>query len=122
MTLITLVPHGTKNDSVDPWNMPNNFQNFLNFHTLINSDRLFNYFIWPVMSGGHPGHMRIVINDMLNNFCFHVYAQNSVFIAKNCNAIFLTSSSSPDPLTFEFISRTLPQFDLSTKPKGPAHS
>ncbi len=23
--------------------------------------------------------------DMLNNFCFHVYAQKSLFIAENCN-------------------------------------
>ena len=26
--------------------------------------------------------------DMLNNFCFHVYAQNSLFIAENCNGFF----------------------------------
>ena len=26
--------------------------------------------------------------DMLNNFCFHLYAQKSLFIAKNCNAFF----------------------------------
>ena len=26
--------------------------------------------------------------DMLNNFCFHLYAQNSLFIGKNCNAFF----------------------------------
>ena len=32
--------------------------------------------------------------DMLNNFCFHVYAQKSLFIAENCNAFFLTSASS----------------------------
>ena len=25
--------------------------------------------------------------DMLNNFCFHVYAQKSLFIAENCNAL-----------------------------------
>ena len=24
---------------------------------------------------------------MLNNFCFHVYAQKSLFIAENCNAL-----------------------------------
>ena len=28
---------------------------------------------------------------MLNNFCFHVYAQKSLFIAENCNGFFLTS-------------------------------
>ena len=28
--------------------------------------------------------------DMLNNFCFHVYAQKSWFIGENANAFFLT--------------------------------
>ena len=32
--------------------------------------------------------------DMLNNFCFHVYAQKSLFIDENCNAFFGTSSAS----------------------------
>ena len=32
--------------------------------------------------------------DMLNNFCFDLYAQKWLFIAENCNAFFLTSSSS----------------------------
>ena len=45
--------------------------------------------------------------DMLNNFCFHVYAQNSLFIAENCNGFFGTSSSksssAPYPVTLEFI-------------------
>ena len=43
--------------------------------------------------------------DMLNNFCFHVYAQKSLFIAENCNAFFGTSSAAaaPSPVTFEFI-------------------
>ena len=40
--------------------------------------------------------------DMLNKFCFHLYAQNSLFIGENCNAFFLTPSP-PDPLTLEFI-------------------
>ena len=26
--------------------------------------------------------------DMLNNFCFRVYAQKRLFIAENCNAFF----------------------------------
>ena len=26
--------------------------------------------------------------DMLNNFCFHVYAQKSLFIGENVNAFF----------------------------------
>ena len=30
---------------------------------------------------------------MLNKFCFHVYAQKSMFIAENCNAFFYSSSS-----------------------------
>ena len=43
--------------------------------------------------------------DMLNKFCFHVYAQKSLFIAENCNGFFLTTSSSstPYPLTLEFL-------------------
>ena len=39
--------------------------------------------------------------DMLNNFCFHVYAQKSLFIAENCNGYFGTSA--PSPGTLEFI-------------------
>ena len=27
--------------------------------------------------------------DMLNKFCFHLYAQNSLFIGENCNGFFL---------------------------------
>ena len=27
--------------------------------------------------------------DMLNKFCFHLYAQKSLFIGENCNAFFL---------------------------------
>ena len=43
--------------------------------------------------------------DMLNNFCFHVYDQESLFIAENCNACFGTSSAaaSPYPVSLEFI-------------------
>ena len=44
--------------------------------------------------------------DMLNNFCFHVYAQKSLFIGENVNDFFLTSTTpttSPSPVTFEFI-------------------
>jgi hypothetical protein len=26
--------------------------------------------------------------DMLNKFCFHLYAQNSLFVGENCNAFF----------------------------------
>ena len=29
--------------------------------------------------------------NMLNNFCFHVYAQKSLFKVENVNAFFLTS-------------------------------
>ena len=29
--------------------------------------------------------------DMLNNFCFHVYGQKSLFIGENCNDFFWTS-------------------------------
>ena len=42
--------------------------------------------------------------DMLNKFCFHLYAQKSLFIGENCNAFFLTAAASPpSPVTFEFI-------------------
>ena len=60
-----------------------------------------------------PSHLTLSLThlltlDMLNNFCFHVYAQKSLFIAENCNAFSLTSSSSsaaaaPYPLTLEFL-------------------
>ena len=30
---------------------------------------------------------------MLNKFCFHLYAQKSLFIAENCNAFFLTAAA-----------------------------
>ena len=39
---------------------------------------------------------------MLNKFCFHLYAQKSLFIGENCNAFFLTSAA-PSPVTLEFI-------------------
>ena len=39
--------------------------------------------------------------DMLNNFCFHVYAQKSLFIGEIGNEFFWTASSSaPVPLPF----------------------
>ena len=44
--------------------------------------------------------------DMLNKFCFHLYAQKSLFIRENCNGFFLTAAaaaSSPSPVTLEFI-------------------
>ncbi len=42
--------------------------------------------------------------DMLNNFCFHVFAQKSLFVSENGKGFFWTSSSSsPAPMTFEFI-------------------
>ena len=40
---------------------------------------------------------------MLNNFCFHVYAQKSLFIAENCNAFIWTATATPYPLTLEFL-------------------
>ena len=51
----------------------------------------------PILSFSHSHSL-----DMLNNFCFHVYAHKSLFIAENCNAFFLTTSS-PSPVTLEFI-------------------
>ena len=41
---------------------------------------------------------------MLNNFCFHVYAHKSLFIAKNCNGFFGTpASASPFPVNLDVI-------------------
>ena len=40
--------------------------------------------------------------DMLNKFCFHVHAHKSLFIAENCNAFFLTTSS-PYPVSLDVI-------------------
>ena len=40
--------------------------------------------------------------DMLNNFCFHVYAEKSLFKGEKGNAFFLTSSS-PVPVTLPFL-------------------
>ena len=42
--------------------------------------------------------------DMLNNFCFHVYAQKSMFIGENGNAFFLTAAAAaPYTVTLTFI-------------------
>ena len=42
--------------------------------------------------------------DMLNNFCFHVYAQKSLFIAENCNVFLRTpAASSPSPVSLDVI-------------------
>ena len=42
--------------------------------------------------------------DMLNNFCFHVYAQKSLIIGENDNVYFWTSASaSPYPVSLEAI-------------------
>ena len=38
---------------------------------------------------------------MLNNFCFHVYAQKSLFIVENDNDFLGTTT--PSPVTLEFI-------------------
>ena len=41
--------------------------------------------------------------DMLNNFCFYVYAQKSLVIGENGNGFFLTATTAPAPVTLEFI-------------------
>ena len=41
--------------------------------------------------------------DMLNNFCFHVYAQKSLFIGENYNAFLQLLHPPPSPVTLEFI-------------------
>ena len=47
---------------------------------------------------------------MLNKFCFHLYAQKSLFIGENCNVFFLTAA--PYPLTLEFL-ELVPSFCLT---------
>ena len=41
--------------------------------------------------------------NMLNNFCFHVYAQKSLIISEIGNVYFLTAASSPSPVSLEVI-------------------
>ena len=42
--------------------------------------------------------------DMLNNFCFHVYAQKSLFIAENCYAFLGPHPHPPHhPVSLEFM-------------------
>ena len=42
--------------------------------------------------------------DMLNKFCFHLYAQISLFIGENCDVFFWPpQESGPYPVTLEFI-------------------
>ena len=36
------------------------------------------------------------------DFCFHAYAQKSLFIGENENVVFFTTTS-PSPVTLEFI-------------------
>ena len=47
----------------------------------------------------------VTLLDIMNNICFHVYAQKSLFIAENCNGYFLTSSAAaaPYPVTLGVI-------------------
>ena len=46
--------------------------------------------------------MKIDPWDMLNNFCFHVYAQKSLFLCENCNA-FLGRHQPQHPVSLEFL-------------------
>ena len=49
--------------------------------------------------------------DMLNNFSFHVYAQKSVVRSK-FQCFFLTSSSTPSPVSLEFLELVPAKKDL----------
>ena len=42
---------------------------------------------------------------MLNKFCFHVYAQKSLFVGENDNVYFWTAAAAaaPYPVSLEFI-------------------
>ena len=70
---------------VDPWDMLNN----ICFH------------VYAQKSISHSHTFSLTL-DMLNNICFHVYAQKSLIIDENGNDFFWTSSS-PYPVTLEFI-------------------
>ena len=61
---------------------------------------------------------------MLNNFCFHLYAQKSLFIGENCNAFFLTAAAPPSPVTLEFIELVPSETDICSpaQPKYQAES
>ena len=37
--------------------------------------------------------------DMLNNFCFYVYAQMLLFVGENDNGYFLTAAVPPSPVS-----------------------
>ena len=41
--------------------------------------------------------------DMLNNFCFHLYAEKSLFIGENCNVFFTSSAPPPSPVSLGVI-------------------
>ena len=76
-------------------NMLNNFcfhvyaqKSLSHFHTLALSH-------FHTLSMSHS-----ITLDMLNKFCFHVYDHKSLFIAENCNAFFVLSSSTTLPCYF----------------------
>ena len=41
--------------------------------------------------------------DMLNNFCFHLYAEKSLFIGENCNTFITSSAPPPSPVSLGVI-------------------
>ena len=103
------------------------FHYFHNFHPLIQSlSTCWTSFVFismlkthclllkiaMVFFGPHPHHPILTLShshtlsfshslilDMLNKFCFHLYAQNSLFRGENCNVFF---DSSTITLTCEF--------------------
>ena len=80
----------------DPWDMLNNFC----FHVQAVKSKIQNLNF--KFQNLQIKMVQVDPLDMLNKFCFHVYAQKSLFIGENCNVFFGTSSS-PAPLTLEFI-------------------
>ena len=89
---------------VDPWDMLNSEQ--LLFSCVSSKVSICNYVTCRMSHVTcHMSNAYVDRWDMLINFCFHVYAQKSLFIAENCNGLFWTSSSSssPYPVSLEFI-------------------
>ena len=57
----------------------------------LNVLNLLSHFLTLTLALSHSHTLSIshsITLDMLNKFCFHLYAQNSLFIGENCNAFF----------------------------------
>ena len=70
------------------------FNVFLSFPTFSNVTYSHSHSLSHYLTLSHSHTLSIshsITLDMLNKFCFHLYAQNTLFIGENCNAFFLTT-------------------------------